>query len=359
MTHDGRGAVVLENLSKHYQSIKAIRDVSLSAEPGQFVTLLGPSGSGKTTTLMAIAGFTIPSSGRILLDGQDITWLPPNRRNLGMVFQHYALFPNMTVAQNVAFPLAVRRRPKVEIDDRVGAALQMVKLDEFGQRYPRQLSGGQQQRVALARAIVFAPNVLLMDEPLGALDKNLRDHMQSEIRRIHQELKTTVFYVTHDQEEALSMSDVIVVMRDGGIEQIGTPKELYEHPRNAFVATFIGGANVLRGTLERNGEAAALRHASGQLLPIRLPDGAAGSQISIAVRPEKMRLHGSDAAGEGRLSGVLREVTYLGGMTRLRVAIGEDEIGMVVTSHSGVDLPAQGQRLGFGWDEDAAVHLSD
>lgn len=357
MTKVMTGDVVLQNLNKRYMNVTAIRDVNLHARPGQFVTLLGPSGSGKTTTLMAIAGFIQPDSGRILLDGQDLTGLPPNRRNLGMVFQHYALFPNMTAAQNVAFPLSVRGRSQPQIASEVERALQMVKLDSFGDRYPSQLSGGQQQRVALARAIVFAPNVLLMDEPLGALDKNLRDHMQSEIRRIHRELGTTVFYVTHDQDEALGMSDIVVVMRDGGVEQIGSPEDLYTRPQNAFVATFIGGANVLPGrVLSRDGDVATVRHASGQEFAATA-DVAVGSSTVIAVRPERIALGAPQGSKQTGISGGLTEVTYLGSVTRVTIDLDGAELTASLPEAAALQGTAPGSRIDFHWDIASAVWL--
>ncbi|MEE3099069.1 MAG: ABC transporter ATP-binding protein [Pseudomonadota bacterium] len=357
MTGASQGAVTLDKISKRYGRAHAIREVSLDVAPGRFVTLLGPSGSGKTTTLMAIAGFVQPSSGRILMNGADITRLPPNRRDLGMVFQHYALFPNMTVAQNVAYPLKVRRRPAEEIARRVRAALEMVKLEDFGDRAPVKLSGGQQQRVALARAIVFRPDVLLMDEPLGALDKNLRDHMQTEIRRIHRQLGATVFYVTHDQDEALSMSDVVVVMRDGAIAQIGAPEELYERPATAFVAKFIGGANVLAGASEGGqGGRALLRHGSGQ--PILAPAGEVSGRAEIAVRPERIGLGLPDPArGETGLSATLTEVTYGGAVTRIAAEAGGEEIAAVLPRAHVADLPEPGAAIALKWAADDAVLL--
>src|SRR5688572_12513830 len=243
------GDVELVGLSRRFGEVLAVDRLSLRMGSGECVTLLGPSGSGKTTTLMMIAGFVRPTTGEIYLGGQAITRRPPFKRNVGMVFQNYALFPHMTVFENVAFPLRMRRLRRGEIEAKVGQALDLVRLTGYEARYPRQLSGGQQQRVALARALVFNPPVLLMDEPLGALDKKLRQQMQLEIKHLHEQLGITVIYVTHDQEEALVMSDEIVVMRNGRIEQIGTPRGVYDDPRNNFVADFIGEANVLDGTI--------------------------------------------------------------------------------------------------------------
>ena len=229
-----------ENVAKHYGDVRAVDDVSIDVGREEFLTLLGASGSGKTTLLMTVAGFTMPDRGRIVLDGEDITWLPPSLRNIGVVFQSYALFPHMTVSENVAYPLRVRKVPRRESEERTERALDLVQLGGFGERMPSQLSGGQQQRVALARAVVFEPRLLLMDEPLGALDKKLREYMQLEIKQLQRQLRITVIYVTHDQSEALTMSDRIAIMNDGRFEQVGSPEGLYRAPANRFVADFIG-----------------------------------------------------------------------------------------------------------------------
>jgi len=239
-------SVVFRQLTKHYGDFVALRDIELAIEAGEFFTLLGPSGSGKTTLLKVIAGFERHSNGQIEVDGADISHVPVARRNIGMVFQNYALFPHMSVFDNVGFSLSMRRQPKAEIEQRVLEALRVVDLEGFAKRYPRQLSGGQQQRVAVARAIVFNPDILLMDEPLGALDKNLRQSLQIELKRLHRRLGVTIVYVTHDQEEAMHLSDRIVVLNEGRIEQIGTPEELYHRPANRFVADFIGECNHIR-----------------------------------------------------------------------------------------------------------------
>jgi putative spermidine/putrescine transport system ATP-binding protein len=242
-------AVRLDGLFKSYGKQAVVSDVSLAIGAGRFLTLLGPSGSGKTTTLMMLAGFSEPDQGNIVIDGKDVTTLPPQHRNLGIVFQHYALFPHLSVAENIAFPLRVRKLPAAEIEERVAWALDVVRLQAFGERLPAQLSGGQQQRVALARAIVFHPPVVLMDEPLGALDKNLRFQMQVEIKEIQQRLGMTVVYVTHDQEEAMNMSDTIVIMNQGRIEQMGPPRQVYEAPASVFAGHFLGEANLIAGTI--------------------------------------------------------------------------------------------------------------
>ena len=282
----------LDRLTKRFGPIVAVDDVSLTVRRGEFMTLLGPSGSGKTTTLSIIAGFEAPTSGDVLLDEQSIRQVPPHRRNIGMVFQRYTLFPHMTVFHNVAFPLTVRRRPRSDIAAAVQRALALVQLVDLGDRKPNQLSGGQQQRVALARALVYEPEILVMDEPLGALDKKLREEVQVEIRRIHRQLGVTLLYVTHDQDEALRMSDRIAVFDHGRVVQVGTGEELYDTPATRFVGGFIGSSNFITATVVG---------AEGAVVMVRLPDGsiiavkqrgesAAGAEVSLMVRPEKWQL---------------------------------------------------------------------
>jgi ABC-type Fe3+/spermidine/putrescine transport system ATPase subunit len=269
------GELRIENLTKRYAGLPAVSDFTATIGSGQFFSLLGPSGSGKTTTLMMIAGFTEPDGGSIRLDGEDITRLGPQHRGLGMVFQNYALFPHLDVFENIAFPLRARRAAAALIRSRVAAVLKMVGLERFAASRPRELSGGQQQRVALARAIVFDPQIVLMDEPLGALDKNLRYRMQVEIKEIQQRIGMTIVYVTHDQEEAMNMSDVIAIMNNGRIEQLGPPREIYERPANVFVSRFLGEANLIAGTA--NGERDGRRRAGcSPLCPARKdrPGGA-------------------------------------------------------------------------------------
>src|SRR5689334_8013486 len=255
-----KGAIDLRGVTKRYGEERVVDDVSLAIRPGEFFTFLGPSGSGKTTTLMMIAGFAGVDGGSIAVDGADVSALEPQRRGFGMVFQNYAIFPHLNVFENVAFPLRARRRPDQAIRERVTWALELVQLGSFADRFARQLSGGQQQRVAIARAIVFEPHIVLMDEPLGALDKNLRYDMQVEIKEIQRRLGMTVVYVTHDQEEAMNMSDRIAIMNRGRIAQIGAPSEVYERPANAFVGRFLGEANILEGGIEAiEGDTATLR----------------------------------------------------------------------------------------------------
>jgi len=304
-----------------------VRDLNLDIMQGEFLTLLGPSGSGKTTTLMMLAGFEQPTDGRILLDGRDIARMPPHKRGLGVVFQNYALFPHMTVAENVAFPLSVRGIPRAEQRTRVARALEMVRMPQFGERRPAQLSGGQQQRVALARALVFEPPVVLLDEPLGALDKQLREEMQLEIRHIHESLGVTMVYVTHDQSEALTMSDRIAVFSDGVIRQLDVPEALYERPADAFVARFIGENNRLPGMVEAIEDGLArVKLDCGPVVEAAPADvEGAGARCVVSIRPERIALAGVEADGLGgdALPAKLLEAIYLGDHVRLRLALGD------------------------------------
>jgi putative spermidine/putrescine transport system ATP-binding protein len=312
----------LTDIQKRFGETVAVSDFNLKAEKGEFVSFLGPSGCGKTTTLRMIAGFEQPSSGQIMIDGEDVTYKAPNKRNVGMVFQSYALFPNMTVADNVGFGLKVRKRSKDDIKKRVDELLEIVNLPDKGKRYPYQLSGGQQQRVALARALAFEPQVLLLDEPLSALDAKIRVALRVEIRSIQRQLGITTVYVTHDQEEALSLSDRVVVMSEGRMEQVGTPFEIYNFPSTAFVASFVGTLNVLPGkvTDAAKGEVTI----AGQ--PVRIArafEGSLGRDVTVALRPEMVSL-GSDAAGgENRLTGKVSDVSFLGSIVRFRIALGD------------------------------------
>ena len=300
-----------------------VKDLNLDIRKGEFLTLLGPSGSGKTTSLMMLAGFETPTSGEIQLAGRSINNVPPHKRDIGMVFQNYALFPHMTVAENLAFPLSVRGMSKTDVAERVKRALSMVQLDAFGGRYPAQLSGGQQQRVALARALVFEPQLVLMDEPLGALDKQLREHMQMEIKHIHQRLGVTVVYVTHDQGEALTMSDRVAVFHQGEIQQIAPPHELYEHPRNSFVANFIGENNRIAGQLaSHEGERCVVTLARGEKVEaLAVNVGQPGDPVSLSIRPERVRLNGHSESCVNRFSGRVAEFIYLGDHVRIRLEV--------------------------------------
>ncbi|TGQ64072.1 ABC transporter ATP-binding protein [Mesorhizobium sp. M00.F.Ca.ET.186.01.1.1] len=304
----------------------AVARLNLSVARGEFLTLLGPSGSGKTTTLNMLAGFERPTSGTITLDGQPVDRLPPYQRNIGMVFQNYALFPHMSVEENVAFPLSVRQVAKAEIAGRVARALDMVRLKQFGDRKPAQLSGGQQQRVALARALVFEPSLVLMDEPLGALDKKLREHMQLEIKQIHTMLGVTIVYVTHDQSEALTMSDRVAVFNNGGIAQLGSPDDLYNTPRNSFVASFIGENNTLEGTVEAiSGKECRVRLDGGGELTALAIGVAKGNTCHVAIRPERLRL-GSAAQNDNALPASVDGRIYLGDHLRLLARLQNDQV---------------------------------
>ncbi|HET8786296.1 MAG TPA: ABC transporter ATP-binding protein [Candidatus Limnocylindrales bacterium] len=316
--------LVLTDVQKRFGEFVAVESFNLAAEKGEFVSFLGPSGCGKTTTLRMIAGFEHPTAGTITIDGRDVTNVPPNRRNVGMVFQSYALFPNMTVADNVGFGLKVRKRPADQIRKRVAELLEIVNLPEKGSRYPYQLSGGQQQRVALARALAFEPQVLLLDEPLSALDAKIRVALRQEIRQIQRQLGITTVYVTHDQEEALSLSDRVVVMSEGRMEQVGTPFEIYNFPATAFVASFVGTLNVLPGTVvdASRGEVTI----AGQ--PVRVArsfEGSSGREVSVALRPEMVSLGTQD--GQNRLTGKVTDVSFLGSIVRIRIGVGGDGNG--------------------------------
>ncbi len=309
---DGRRALWIGGLTKSYGAQRAVDDVSFEVPAGSLLTLLGPSGCGKTTILRAIAGFVAPDSGRIEVGGTDITAVPPERRQTAMLFQNYALFPHMTVAQNVAFGLKMRRLPRAEIATKIEAALAMVRLDGFAGRYPAELSGGQQQRAALARALVTEPQLLLLDEPFGALDQNLREAMQVELRKLQQRLGITTILVTHDQQEALILSDLIAVMNAGKIEQMAPPIEVYDHPATRFVASFMGAANVLEGKLgARDATGYTISIGSGTMrLPGTPPSGAA-SGIAVAVRPEAIGLDTGGGDGDA-IVGTISFRTNLG-----------------------------------------------
>ena len=308
--------VELEGVTKSYGPVAALHRIDLSIRKGEFVTLLGPSGSGKSTLLNLIAGMTTPSSGRIVIDGRDATTLPTNQRGLGMVFQNYALMPHMTVFENIAFPLQVRRLPKDEIRRKVEAVLDVIKLGHVAGRKPRELSGGQQQRISLARCMVYNPALILMDEPLGALDKQLREQMQLEIKRLHAEFGITMLYVTHDQDEALTMSDRIVLMNGGRIEQQGQPDELYFKPTSVFAADFIGSSNLISGTVETVGSGALSLRTPIGTFPVPAADFpvAGGEKAVLLVRPENM-LFGA-AADATSVEGTIEDSILLGGVVR-------------------------------------------
>jgi spermidine/putrescine ABC transporter ATP-binding subunit len=318
--------VFIQNVSKHFGDIKAVDQVTFSIKGGEFLTLLGPSGSGKTTLLNMIAGFFRPTNGVILIGEKDITALPPEKRDVGMTFQNYALFPHMTVAENIAFPLKMKKVPKQEIVDKIKKALELVRLSGFESRHPKQLSGGQQQRISLARSIVFDPSLLLMDEPLGALDKKLRQHMQLELKQLQRKLQMTVVYVTHDQEEALTMSDRIAVMNEGRIEQIDTPDEIYQHPKNWFVADFIGESNFLDGNI-------IAVNADNSLIEIPINKKIkgpkyewmrAGMQVFVLLRPERLNINlEKPIEARNLVSGTIQDDFYVGNISRYLINIPE------------------------------------
>jgi spermidine/putrescine ABC transporter ATP-binding subunit len=344
------GALKLVGLSKTYGTAVAVEDLSLDVASGEFVTLLGPSGSGKTTTLGMIAGFIEPDKGDVYLDGTRVTKAPPYRRGLGVVFQNYALFPLLSVFENLAFPLRVRRQPAEEIRRRVARSLELVGLTGFEDRMPRQLSGGQQQRVALARALVYDPPVLLMDEPLGALDKKLRERLQVEIKQIQSRLGVTVIYVTHDQEEALVMSDRIVVMNRGRIEQVGTPAELYHRSANEFVADFIGQSNLLSGTVvsTRQRQCKVRVNDALEVIVEAEEQWEPGTCGVIVVRPENISVGVAAADAENRFFGVVDVVAFVGDSTKYTVRL---EGGMSVCARvqrSTVSFAA-GDRVTVAW----------
>jgi len=334
--------VVLRGLEKRYGATRALDGVSLDVAPGEFFTLLGPSGCGKTTTLRAVAGFVAPDAGDVLIRGTRVNQVPPHRRHVGLVFQSYALFPHRTVKQNVAFGLRMQRTPRAEINHLVSEALALVQLPEHGARYPRELSGGEQQRVALARALVTRPAVLLLDEPLGALDKKLRDHMKIELKRLQRDVGVTTIYVTHDQEEALTMSDRVAVMRAGRVEQVGAPREIYETPGTVFVAGFIGNTNLLAGR-SRGGAAV---ECAGVTIGVAGGAPSAGAPVTVAVRPERIRL---DDAGrlDNEVAATVAHVVYQGETVRyLLAADGGLELQAVELGR--VRFPA-GSRVRASW----------
>jgi len=346
------GAIAIADLCKRYGDAIAVDHVSLDVKAGEFVTLLGSSGSGKTTTLMMIAGFVDPDHGSIAIDGRDVVPLPPERRNLGVVFQSYALFPHLSVYENIAFPLRLRGEAAADIDRKVRHVLELVHLADFGARRITQLSGGQQQRVALARAIVFSPPVLLMDEPLGALDRKLREQLQTEIKRVQRDLGVTVVYVTHDQEEAMGLADRIVVMKDGFVQQVGSPTELYDRPVNRFVASFIGTPtmNFVEGDVERDGTGHALRWAGGR---ITLPSGITLStaRAAIGIRPDTLT-----PVADGPFRGTVQSIEFLGDRADVLVESSGVRLNARVPTDSARSM-REGESISLGMP--SVVHVFD
>ncbi len=345
--------VRFEKVDKSYDGeILVVKDLNVDVPQGEFLTLLGPSGSGKTTTLMMLAGFETPTSGEIYLEGEPISSIPPYKRGIGMVFQNYALFPHMTVRENLSFPLEVRKLSKSDTEEKVKKALSMVELDAFGSRMPMQLSGGQQQRVALARALVFEPRLVLMDEPLGALDKKLREQMQYEIKHIHERIGITVVYVTHDQSEALTMSNRIAVFNDGKIQQISTPDVLYEKPDNAFVAQFIGENNQIKGKVKSiNGTNCVIETENGEdIVSLKVNVSSVGENSTISLRPERVTINTSEGEFENKFEAQVKELIYLGDHIRTRVEVcGNDQfIVKVPNSYKGSNLE-EGTKVKLSW----------
>ncbi|TJW82672.1 MAG: ABC transporter ATP-binding protein [Mesorhizobium sp.] len=350
----------MKKIQKWYGGLHVVRDFDLYVEPGEFVTFLGPSGSGKTTALKMIAGFEPPSGGDMLLGSRSIVDVPPYERGIGMVFQNYALFPHMTVVENVAFPLRVRRVARAETEQKVLRALELVKMVEYRNRYPNQLSGGQQQRIALARAIVFDPSLLLMDEPLGALDRNLREHMKIEIMRIQKELNITVIFVTHDQDEALVMSDRIAVINEGRLVQVADSKSLYYNPQDRFVASFVGESNLLpcrigeiengAGTVTIGGRASGVARLNGQ---------SGGESGWLFVRPEHVNIspRGAATGVPNVLDGVVEDSLFLGELTRYVVRCGEESI-TVKQQNRGQAQFASGTPVIVSWNTRNSIVLN-
>ena len=331
-----------------------VKNLNLDIAHGEFVTMLGPSGSGKTTCLMMLAGFETATHGDIILDGNPINNVPPHKRDIGMVFQNYALFPHMTVAENLAFPLQVRRTSKAEIDKRVSTALDMVQLGAFGNRRPAQLSGGQQQRVALARALVYEPKLVLMDEPLGALDKQLRENMQYEIKHLHDRLGISVVYVTHDQSEALTMSDRVAVFDDGIIQQLAPPDMLYEQPENAFVAQFIGENNRLMGkvtAIDGDGTCTVdLADGAGSVRASAINVRSVGDATTLSLRPERVEINPEPGSRANMFDGTVEELIYLGDHIRTRCAVcGSRDFIVKVPNAHGHQILAEGAPVRVGW----------
>ncbi len=347
----------VRRVSKLYGPVTALADTDLDMLEGEFLTLLGPSGSGKTTLLMIVAGLIEPSAGEVWIGGREATHTPPNQRDIGMVFQNYALFPHMTVAENIGFPLRMRRRPEAEISGEVTRVLEMVQLPHVAGRLPKELSGGQQQRIALARCMVYQPSIILMDEPLGALDRKLRDHMQMEIKELHKRLGITVLYVTHDQEEALAMSDRICLMNNGRIEQLGTPEDLYFRPRSAFVADFLGESNILDAEIAAAG---TVRAAGGLVVRVHSTAGlAAGQAVKVVIRPEAMRILEDGANAQNTATGTIADTVFGGGVFRHFVAVqgGPTLLAKQFADRPGT-IPRPGATVRLGWEADQTVVLT-
>lgn len=349
----------INNLTKKFGSTEAVSEFNLHVEKGELVSFLGPSGCGKTTTLRMVAGFETPTSGHIVMNGEDITEMPPNQRDVGMVFQSYALFPNMTVAGNIGFGLKVMKKPAAEINQRVSEMLELINMPEYAHRFPYQLSGGQQQRVALARALALRPDMLLLDEPLSALDAKIRVSLRSEIRSIQQKLGITAIYVTHDQEEALSLSDRVVVMNKGRMEQVGTPFEIYNFPTTAFVANFVGTLNTAEAeVLDPSGGLISVGGAQFATSVDDLKEKRKGDKVRISIRPERLGFE-----SEGRKDNVLEcrieNITFLGSVVRIQIRIGGVAFNMDTFNRPSLDLPNIGDTVSVTCSKKAVLVLDD
>ncbi len=355
--------VRFDNVQKSYDGkTLVVKNLDVDIAQGEFLTMLGPSGSGKTTSLMMLAGFEPATHGEIYLNGKPINNVPPNKRGIGMVFQNYALFPHMTVAENLAFPLKVRNMDAAEIDKKVTRILELVELPEFGQRRPAQLSGGQQQRVAVARALVFEPELVLMDEPLGALDKQLREQMQYEIKHIHENLGVTVVYVTHDQSEALTMSDRIAVFEDGVIQQLSSPNDLYEKPDNSFVAQFIGENNRINGEIIGvDGDVCTVKLDNGETVAAqKVVTGDIGTRTTLSIRPERIELEPPTGSVPVSIPGKIEELIYLGDHIRVRMSVaGTSEFIVKVRNSAGRKNLNTGQQTNVGWNPEDCRALDE
>lgn len=340
----------VRGIAKRYGEIDALLPTDLTISSGEFLTLLGPSGSGKTTLLQMICGLVPPSQGRVIIDGQDQTDTPVHKRDIGLVFQHYALFPHLTVAENIAFPLEMRGLKSSDVRTKVKDALELVRLSELGNRFPRELSGGQQQRVALARCFVYQPSVILMDEPLGALDRKLREHLQVEIKQLHRKTGATIIYVTHDQEEALAMSDRICLMNQARVEQVASPRDIYARPETSFAARFIGTSNVLEGKAERGGQRPGVR-CGARSFGTQEHQFVEGEDVALVVRPEAISLGGS---GENSIKGRVIETIF--GGADVSVLTETEEYGTLVCRVNATSpIPALGDLVELGWHGSAAV----
>ena len=355
MTTAEKAFVKFDKIDKSYDGeVLVVKNLNLDIAKGEFVTMLGPSGSGKTTTLMMLAGFETPTNGEIFLEGKAISKIPPYEREIGMVFQNYALFPHMSVQENLSFPLEVRKFSKSIITEKVNKILDLVELTEFATRFPAQLSGGQQQRVALARALVFEPRLVLMDEPLGALDKNLREQMQYEIKHIHERIGITVVYVTHDQSEALTMSNRIAVFNDGKVQQLSSPDALYEKPMNSFVAQFIGENNRMTGTVKsiEDKYCNVDLDGGGSVKALKVNINDVGDKTQLSVRPERVSVNYSENSNENIFTGEVKELIYLGDHIRARLEVcGNDEFIVKIPNEGSIKIK-ENESIKLTWNAD-------